>query len=143
TSRRNFTMSAATIPASLKDQAFGDLARELQVTRRVLERLPEDKFAWKPHEKSMSLGRLAMHVATLPQWMLSTLEQDELDMANPPKIRTEPEKKAYLLKTFDGNVAAVSKAMETMNDAALNRIWSLRQGAQVLHTNSKAMILRL
>ena len=136
-------MAATSAVGSVKDQAFGDLERELDVTRKVLDRLPEDKFAWKPHEKSMSLGRLAMHVATLPQWMVSTLEKDDLDMANPPKIRTEPESKADLLKTFDDNVAAVTKAMSTIDADDLNRTWSLRQGQQVLHTNTKAKIMRL
>ena len=54
--------------------AFGDLERELAATRRVLERLPEEHYSWKPHEKSMSLGRLALHVANLLYWQLVTGE---------------------------------------------------------------------
>jgi uncharacterized damage-inducible protein DinB len=135
-------MVAASTAASIKDVAFGDLERELNVTRKVLQRLPEKDFGWKPHEKSMSLSRLAMHVATLPQWMVTTLEQDYLDMSNPPQIRTEPKDHADLLQEFDKHAAAVKAAMAKIDDAALQRPWSLRQGEKVLHTKSKAMILR-
>ncbi|HEY2883075.1 MAG TPA: DinB family protein, partial [Pirellulales bacterium] len=126
-----------------KQMAFADLERELAITRKVLERIPQEHFAWKPHEKSMALGRLAMHVATMPQWMLSTLEKDELDMANPPKIKTEPESQADLLKIFDEHAAAVRQAMDRIDDAGLERPWSLKQGQQVLHSKSKAQILRV
>jgi uncharacterized damage-inducible protein DinB len=136
-------MSSATVSISLKDLAFGDLQREFDATRRVLERLPEEHFGWKPHEKSMALGRLAMHVATLPQWMLTTIEQDGLDFASPPKIRTEPENRADLLKTFDDNAKAVTAAMQKIDDATLQQTWTLRNGPQVLHQQTKAMILRV
>jgi uncharacterized damage-inducible protein DinB len=133
----------ATTSASIKQIAFGDLDRELAVTRTVLERLPEEHYAWKPHEKSMNLGRLAMHVATLPQWMMTTLEKDFLDFADPPKIRTEANNRADLLQEFDKHAAAVKAAFEKLDDAALEKPWSLRQGETVLHTKSKGMILRL
>ncbi|HZZ29244.1 MAG TPA: DinB family protein [Pirellulales bacterium] len=134
-------MAAAS--TSIKDIAFCDLERELNVTRKVLERLPEKHFGWKPHEKSMSLGRLAMHVATLPQWMITTLEQDSLDMANPPEIRREPNNHADLLQEFDKHAAAVKAALAKIDDAGLQRPWSLKQGNQVLHSDSKAKISRL
>ena len=69
-------MSAAT----LKSTALGDLDHELATTRRLLERVPEDKLAWKPHEKSMSLGRLAMHLAELPRLQSTVLADDFLDL---------------------------------------------------------------
>jgi uncharacterized damage-inducible protein DinB len=132
---------AAASTASMKDFAFGDLERELNVTRKVLERLPEKDFGFRPHEKSMSLGRLAMHVATLPQWMVTTLEQDYLDMAKPPEMRMEPKNGADLLQEFDKHAAAVKTALAKIDDAGLQRPWSLRQGEKVLHSKSKAMIL--
>jgi uncharacterized damage-inducible protein DinB len=134
---------AATSTPSLKELAFFDLDRELKVTRKVLERLPQEKFAWKVHEKSMSLGRLAMHVATLPQWMVGTLEEDSLDMANPPKMRTEPTDLADLLAEFDKHATAVRSAMANVDDAALQKPWTLRQGDHVIHSQPKAKILRL
>ncbi len=131
-----------TLP-SMRDIAFGDLERELKVTRKVLERLPEKDFAWKPHEKSMHLGRLAMHVATLPQWMVTTLTKDELDFNNPPQIRTEAKSHADLLQEFDKHAAEVKAALAQLDDAALQKNWTLRQGDKVLHSNSKAAILRV
>jgi uncharacterized damage-inducible protein DinB len=136
-------MSTAVTSNHVKDIAFGDLPRELEATRRVLERLPEEHFAWKPHEKSMAMGRLAMHVATLPQWMLMTIEQDELDFASPPNMRTEPKDRADLLKTFDDSAKAVTAAMQKIDDAGLEKTWTLRNGLQVLHRQTKAMILRV
>jgi len=128
---------------ALKEMAFCDLERELDVTRKVLERIPAAQFGWKPHEKSMNFGRLAMHVATIPQWMLNTLETDELDFANPPKMSNEPTSSEDLLSTFDAQAAAVKRALARVDDAALERTWTLRNGDQILHRNSKLKILRL
>lgn len=130
--------------SSLKQIAFGDMDRELIVTRRVLERLPADRFDWKPHPKSMSLGQLALHVATLPQWITDTLNNDGLDMANPPKVRRgEPRDQADLLDEFDRHAATARAALARIDDSAFSAPWTLRQGDQVLFTNSRAMILRL
>jgi uncharacterized damage-inducible protein DinB len=133
------TMQSMTV----KEAAFSDLDRELNVTRKVLERIPAAQFAWKPHEKSMNLGRLAMHVATLPQWMLTTLENDELDFANPPKMRNEPTSSEDLLSEFDGHATTVKAALARLDDTALEHTWTLRNGDQILHRNSKLTILRL
>lgn len=135
-------MPDATPPSSLKSLAFADLDRELTVTRRVLERLPADKFGWQPHAKSMTIGRLAMHVANLPRWLADTLERDEFDMAAPPKMRNEPHDLADVLQTFDDNAAAVTAAMARTDDAALARDWALRQGEKLLFSESKALVVR-
>jgi uncharacterized damage-inducible protein DinB len=134
--------NASPLP-SIKDVAFGDLERELKVTRKVLERLPEKHFNWKPHEKSMHLSRLAMHVATLPQWMVTTLTQDELDFANPPQIRTDATNHADLLQEFDKHAAEVKVALARTDDTTLQRPWRVRQKEKVLHSNTKAAILRV
>src|SRR4051812_26265825 len=128
---------------SLKETAFIDIDRELTVTRRVLERLPQDKFAWKPHEKSMALGRLAMHVATMPIWMIDTIQKDELNMQTAKGPRTEPTDLADLLAEFDRNAAAVRRAFAQTDDAALLQPWTLRNGDAVLYTNTRAYVLRV
>jgi uncharacterized damage-inducible protein DinB len=135
--------TTATHSQSIKDIAFGDLHRELKVTRRVLERLPEDKFGWKVHEKSMSLGRLAMHVATIPEWMLMTIRNDELDMANPPKMKIDAADKADLLKTFDDCAAATIEALGRLNHHDLEKTWSLKQGGQAIYSATKSYVLRV
>ncbi len=126
-----------------KELACCDIDREIQTTRRVLSRLPEKHFAWKVHEKSMNLGRLAMHVANLLQWTVDTLERDELDMASPPKMRNEPTSLADVLATFDANAKAVAKAMERVDDASLSRTWTLREGDQILYAAPRARVLRV
>ena len=137
------TTATATHGSKLKDLAFGDIHREFQITRKVLDRLPEDKFGWKVHEKSMALGRLAMHVATMPEWMLMTIRHDELDMANPPKMKTEPDNKADLLKTFDDCADATIEAFGRLLDHELEKTWSLKQGGQVLYSATKCQVLRV
>ena len=88
----------------------GPLAAEMQqeakTTRRLLERVPEGSFAWKPHEKSMSLGRLAAHVAELPELIIPALKRDELDFASGDFKPFEPKSNAELLEKFDRNIAA-------------------------------------
>jgi len=128
---------------SIRDIAFADLDRELATTRKVLERLPWDKAAFKPHEKSMSLGQLAMHVATLPQWMLDTLQKDELDLATAQPPPKEAKSREDLLGTFEANVARVKAAMTRVDDAALEREWSLRSGDQTFYTGKRAFVLRV
>ena len=126
----------------LKEVAFGDVEREVAVTRRVLERLPEAKFDWKVHEKSMSLGRLAMHVANLLQWSIDTLTRDGLDMGSTPPMRDVPTSLADVLATFDRNAAALKEAFARTDDAALMKSWSLRQGTQVIYSAPRATVLR-
>jgi uncharacterized damage-inducible protein DinB len=136
-------MSMPSRSTNLRDLAFGDLEREIMVTRRVLERLPADQLKWKVHEKSMDLGGLAMHVVNLLQWMLDTLLKDEFDMGSPTSMRNEPAGRDDLMQTFDQNATALQKAMSQTDDVALARTWTLRQGDQVLVSQPKAKILRL
>jgi uncharacterized damage-inducible protein DinB len=131
------------VSQSLKRLAFCDLDREIAVTRRVLERLPEAQFGWKPHPKSMTLGRLAMHVANLLQWMIDTIERDGLDMQKPPAMRNEPTGLADVLEVFDKNTAVLKAAMDKLDDASLTKTWTLRNGNGVLHAQPKVVIARL
>ncbi len=128
--------------ARLKDVVFLDLERELSVTRAVLERLPQEQFAWKPHEKSMSLGRLGMHVADLPDWMRITLAQDELDFASAPPPPVEPNETRTLLARFDKNAAALSDFVKTFDVAKLQEPWTMRNGDQVIVTRPRDFVYR-
>src|ERR1700683_3861164 len=114
------------------DLVFGDLDRELEVTRTVLERLPEEKFGWTPHEKSMKLGRLAMHVATIPEWALITLNDSGLDMAAGKRPRTEPNDKKDLLETFDKAAKDLREAVKKFDAGTIGDAWTIRNGAQVM-----------
>src|SRR5437773_7811996 len=88
---------------------------EMANTRKSLERVPDDEFAWKPHEKSMSLGGLSTHLANIPSWTAQTFDRDELDIAPPggPPYRLEEAKsRAELLAAFDKNVTLARAALE-------------------------------
>lgn len=130
------------MPNSLKSLAFVDLERELAVTRRVLERIPAEKFGWKAHRKSMSLGDLAQHVVNLLGWMTGTLNEDVLDLATVPPPARAPESTADLLARFDRGVEEVRAAFAATDDAKLAAPWSLAHGGQVLHTSTRAAVLR-
>jgi uncharacterized damage-inducible protein DinB len=136
-------MADATSKKSIKDIAFCDVERELAATRRVLERVPEEHFDWKPHEKSMSLQQLAGHVATMPIWCTLTLEQDGLNFTSPPNIPRDFSNREALLKTFDEHAAKFRAAIERLDDAALAQDWTLKNGEQVMYTGSRAYVLRV
>ena len=128
---------------STKDLAFCDVERELAATRRVLERVPEEHFDWKPHEKSMTLRQLAGHVATMPIWCVLTLEQDGLNFTSPPDIPRDFSDREALLTTFDEHAAKFRQALQRMDDAGLQQTWTLRNGDQVVYTQSKSYVLRV
>jgi uncharacterized damage-inducible protein DinB len=129
--------------SSLKALAFGDLERELTVTRAVLERLPEQHYEWKPHEKSMTLGRLALHVAGLPEWMRDTIGQDVLDVASAPRPPAVLKDRAELLGRFDRNVATLREAIARFNVENLNHPWTLRNGSQDIVSRPRGMVYRV
>ena len=129
-------MSAEIVAA-----AFLDLDSELKNTRRVLERVPEDKLGWKPHAKSMSLGELAFHVAALPTFFIVAVRATEHDLAGWTKP-ADPTTTAEIVQKFDETSAEARKAMSELRDDALGEPWSLRRGEQTFFTIPRAAILR-
>jgi uncharacterized damage-inducible protein DinB len=115
---------------SIGQMMLPEVEQEYAGTRRVLERIPFDKAAWKPHAKSFSLGRLTMHVADMVNWMKLTIEQDTIDLAgfDPEAAYKLPASPAALLATFDKYVAEGKAALAAANDARLLANWSLCDG---------------
>jgi uncharacterized damage-inducible protein DinB len=134
-------MSITETAPSLKQLALGDLNHELSLTRKLLERVPDAHLGWKPHEKSMSLGGLALHVATIPYWLTRVLEADSFDLAqatrNPP-----PNSLQDILNAFEDRVGAMRRALDAADDAALVRVWQLRRGDQVLQSMPRVAVIR-
>ncbi|PYS37748.1 MAG: damage-inducible protein DinB, partial [Acidobacteria bacterium] len=100
---------------------------EMANTRKTLERVPYEQFGWKPHEKSMSLGGLATHLANIPGWTAQTFGRDELDIAppgQPPYKLDEAKSRAELLEAFDKNVASARTALEAASDENWQGKWS-------------------
>lgn len=126
---------------SLAESMLPEFDEEMAATRQALERVPEGKSSWKPHPKSMPLGRLATLLAEMPQWVVNTLSQDELDVPMPfvPSIL---ESRAKILALFDQNVKAARAALARVPDAAWARPWTLKFGGQAVFTRPKGMVYR-
>ena len=109
--------------------------REMAATRRVLERVPDDKFAWKPHDKSSSMGALASHIATMIPWTIDTMTRTEFDLATTPmeEMTKVAKDRAELLSWFDANVAS-ARASLGKPDADYFVPWTLKKGDQVFFT---------
>jgi uncharacterized damage-inducible protein DinB len=119
--------------------------QEVAITRTFLERVPDDKFSWQPHEKSMTLGRLATHVAEVPGWAKETMTLTELNLAPPggPAMQPwTPSSRAEILTQFEKNIAAARKAIADSTDDAYAVPWSLLLGEQTIFTMPRAAVLR-
>ena len=128
-----------TAPASV---LFPDLDQELAATRRTLERYPAGNPDWKPHEKSMSLGALAVHLAMLPGFGTMILEHDELDFARHPYQPLPFESAADLVAIFDERVAAMRPLLASADGPALARSWTMRAGDHVILSAPKGGLVR-
>ena len=113
---------------------------EMASTRRLLERVPGDKGAWKPHEKSFSLGHLAQLVAWIPGWVARSLREPRIDLAKGSGYSLESTE--TLLSVFDQNVRDARTALEAVTGAPLNEPWSLTLGDQVLMTMPRGEVVR-
>ncbi|MFO0967114.1 MAG: DinB family protein [Gemmataceae bacterium] len=119
--------------------------QETANTRKVLERVPEDKLDWRPHPKSNTIGWNANHLADIPSWITWTLSGTSLDIAPTDGPRYQTPKLATrqaLLDTFDRNVAAARKALAAATDEQMAAGWSLLKGGQTLFTMPRSAVLR-
>ena len=126
---------------AISDALVPEFDHEMTTTRKLLERVPEDKFDWKPHAKSFSLGALSAHVAALPGWGAETLNKSEVDIGSsqPPSA---PSSLAELLASFDRNVAATRAALTGKTDAEFMSVWSLKRGGHTVFTMPKTVVWR-
>jgi uncharacterized damage-inducible protein DinB len=121
------------------------LEREAPATRRVLERVPEGRSGWKPHEKSMTLGRLAALVATMPGWVAMMINQDELDLNPPGGSQYKQEEfgtSRELLEAHDAALAKAREALTNTTDEHLMTPWRFMMGGRVVNENPRYVMLR-
>jgi uncharacterized damage-inducible protein DinB len=131
--------------SSLQQNILAELDHELAVTRKVLERVPEDKFDYQPHPKSMKLGQLASHIVNLlmfKQLFVQASERDFLDQ-NAPKPGPTPTTTAELLARFDQYSTSLRQALTESSDDKLTENFQLRRGEQVLMERPKGAALRI
>jgi uncharacterized damage-inducible protein DinB len=128
---------------SIAESLLPEFDREMGLTRRVLERVPEQQFAWKPHDKSMTLGRLAEHLAEIPMWCRVTIMESGIDMGTGrPAGYTPPATRAAVLAMFDKNLADARAALTGRSDAELMAPWKLSHQGKEVFTMPKAVVLR-
>ena len=119
------------------------LQEEAVTARKMLERVPADKLDWQPHPKSMSLVRLATHVAEIPNWIPLVTEKDELDFSkgdySPHPINSNKD----LMDYFEKNVKDGKAALEKASDDILDKPWTMRSGEEIYITSTKGEVLRM
>ena len=127
------------------DALLPEYDHELATTRRLLERVPESELGWKPHEKSMTLGQLAGHVANLAWWLTMTMNQSFYDVSatadkearlDPPTSREE------LLKSFDDKVKTARASLAKASDAEMMAPWTLKAGDREIFTMPRVATVR-
>jgi uncharacterized damage-inducible protein DinB len=114
---------------AIRDALLADFDHEMGTTRRLLERLPDDKLGWKPHDKSMSLGGLATHLCHIPEWGGPILNGLIFDLADAPPAAAEHTSRSGILEAFDAARARTRGWMDR-SDAEYNAIWTLKRGGQ-------------
>lgn len=121
---------------------IAEMEQEAAVARKCLERITNDKFDWKPHEKSMSFLRLASHVAEMFGWTPSTLQHAELDFSKIDYKPFEPATTADLVEFLDKNVTEAIDALRNTSDEVFMENWTMRNGEKVYFTMPKAVVMR-
>ena len=134
------TQAIAT-PQSTVALLYPELDRELDKTRRMLERFPDAHAGWTPHQKSKSIEALASHIAVLPRHGARLIETDEMDVAARPKPPLASTAKD-LVALFDESVATLRQALPKASADLLERPWTMRIGARVLFASPRRQLLR-
>mgnify|MGYP000648570015 CR=1 FL=1 len=120
-----------------------ELEKEAVTTRRMLSAIPAGKFDWQPHKKSMTVKRLATHIAELPTWIGVTLDTDELDFENNPYKQENLKNTDELLAYFEKNLEDGRKSLASGREDQLEKPWTLRSGNTIYSTEPKREVLRM
>lgn len=130
---------------AIKDSILPEFDREMDNTRKTLERVPEGKGDWAPHEKSMKMGRLAGHIAELSGWPTTIIGQDLLDFRPPGGAPMQPlvmTSRKQLMEAFDKHVAAARGAIAGASDETLLKPWTLLSAGKTIFTMPRIAALR-
>ena len=133
-------------PMKVSDTLLPEFDEEMASTRKFLELVPDEKLGWKPHEKSMPLGRLAWHVSEFPSWCCTTLKQDSLTLTQEDFQKTaaarEGKGRKEMLSGFDESVKEARTRLAALDEAALAANWKMVWGDQTLVDMPRAQVLR-
>ena len=127
----------------LIDALLPEFDREMGLTRRALERVPDGQFDWRPHPTSVTLGRLAEHLTEMPMWATKTLDQSELEASTqrPPDYKP-PSTRAAVLAQFDASYRTARQLLVNKTDAEFAAPWKLKNGGKEVFTAPKATVMR-
>jgi uncharacterized damage-inducible protein DinB len=128
--------------ARIVDSLFTELDQEAATTRRVLERVPSDKLGWKPHAKSMSLGQLSLHVATIPGAIAGFLMQDSLDMGGVNFEQPAAKSASELLPALDESIKAAKEVLAGLDDHKAMGTWKLTRAGKELFAAPRIGVAR-
>ncbi|MCJ8166940.1 DinB family protein [Pontibacter sp. E15-1] len=124
------------------EKLLTEIEEEGKITRKMLAIVPDDKFGWQPHAKSMPIKELALHIADLPTWITLAVTTDELDFAAKPYNPGDANTTEELLSLFEKNLAKAKADMAQATEEQLEEPWSLRNGDAVYMTLSKYQTVR-
>src|ERR1700690_1604528 len=122
------------------DSMLMEIDQEAATTKRVLERVPEDKLTWKPHPKAFTLGQLALHIAAGPGNVATAAAQDTFEA--PGFVQAQPKSRQEILETFSSSLAATKDTLDKMDDARLMSMWTLTRNGKVLMTVPRIGFIR-
>lgn len=131
--------------SNISQALLPEFDHEMAILRKTLDRVPEDKVSFRPHDKSMTLGRLAGHLAECPMWGIVSLDRDEFDMAPPGGANMESYElasRADALARFDRDVAKARTLISSTSDETLMRPWTFKSGGHTVLTMPKVAVLR-
>ena len=126
---------------AIKEALLAEYDHEMGTTRKLLERLPDHKLTWKPHEKSMTLGGLATHLGNIPSWASAILNETSFDLASAPSnVATRPSR-GEILSFFDESTRQARAAMDK-SDAEYSARWALKRGGQEMFSMPRVAAFR-
>jgi uncharacterized damage-inducible protein DinB len=128
---------------SIAQAMLGEFEHEAGITRRFLERVPQDKLGWRPHEKSHTLGELASHIANVPGAVVQFGVEDQSPIPGPTELFRQPATVAEILSSHERSVQTVGEILPTLDDARLMTNWSALRDGKPVATMPKVMALRL
>jgi uncharacterized damage-inducible protein DinB len=128
---------------SIIQMLLKEMKQEAQITRKMLSRVPNDKYDWRPHPKSMTIRSLATHIAELPAWVTLALTTDGLDFEENPYQPEEINDTAALLQLLEKSLASAKASLTQAKDEDLAPTWTLRMGQQILSQGSTGEMVRI
>jgi uncharacterized damage-inducible protein DinB len=130
------------VQTTMRESLLDEYREEVATTRRVLERVPQDQLSWRPHPRSMSLGQLVNHIATVPASAAMILRQDSFDVLQANFEPPEAKSMVEALATFDQNTCEAANRLQTMTEEQAQGPWRLTRGDRELFTKPRSAIIR-